>query len=350
MVLTSQLQVEVISNDLNISFAKENDIDDIMSFIDSEWKKEHILARDESFFRYEHQNKDQINFVISRNQNKDIIAVLGFIPSAIDEVSDVSTVIWKVSKKAQNPVLGIQLLKYLQNSKGIRTVLSVGINEKTIGIYKYLGMYTDSLKQYVIVNKNIKKFNIAKIDSCINSTINNQALNTEYAIKLINEEKELLNFNFEINKHNIPFKNKKYFIKRYLQHQIYQYDVYGIFINGIPEVLFVTRIQYFNDSKVLRIVDYIGEQKYLDHLGSFMTKLLETEHFEYADFYCFGFEHDTLCNAGFQSVDPKSDELIIPNYFAPFTQKNVTIHFFADTKQIDLLKICKADGDQDRPN
>lgn len=333
-----------------ISLASIDDIRSIMSFINSEWREGHILARDQYFFRYEHQYKDQINFVVSKDKDMQINGVLGFIPSALDEESDVSTVIWKVAKNSENPILGIQLLQYLQTIKGIRTVLSVGINKKTIGIYQYLGMYTNSLNHYVIINKDINEYKIAKIANPENFHDRKPILNEEYEIKLIKEEVQLSGFDFEKYRQNISYKNDKYFNKRYFQHPVYQYDVYGVYVEDKIISLAVTRVQSYNESKVLRIVDYIGEEDTLESLGNFFSELLAKERYEYADFYCFGLNKEVLKKAGFYLVDYSVEDLIIPNYFAPFVQQNVPIYFFADTDKIEKLRLFKADGDQDRPN
>ena len=65
---------------------------------------------------------------------------------------------------------------------------------------------------------------------------------------------------------------------------------------------------------------------------------------------CYGFNEETLSKAGFRKINLESEEIIAPNYFSPFIQENIKINFMADTKEINKLRICKADGDQDRPN
>lgn len=346
--LIFQLLEGVFFNLMNIFLATVNDIADIMSFINSEWKENHILAKDESFFRYEHQNHDNVNFIISKNEEMKLNGVLGFIPSALEEKSDVNTVIWKVSKNNNNPVLGIQLLQYLKTLKNIRNILSVGINKKTIGIYQYLGMYTGTLHQYVMINRDIKEFEIAKIEN-FKDFHTFPVSDEKYHVKLL-QESDLLQFDFEQFRDNITFKNEKYFIKRYFQHPIYKYKVYGIYESDKIFALVVTRIQNCNDSKILRIVDYIGEDIYFEKFGSFFSDMLSKEGYEYVDFYCFGLDSEIIKKAGFHFIDISKQDLIIPNYFSPFVQENIPIHFFADTDKIDCLRLFKADGDQDRPN
>ena len=342
--------MELIFDKLSISIASFIDGIEIMSFINSEWKEGHILARDEDFFIYEHHNKNQINFVISKNSRGRINGVLGFIPSALGEVSDVCTVIWKVSKNSQNPILGIQLLQFLKKKIDIRTILSVGINKKTIGIYKYLGFFIGTLKHYVLLNKNIQEFKIGKVPdleflnniSCIAKDL--------YSVKYIKNEFDLLSFQFEKYEQNIPYKNKDYFEKRYFQHPIYQYDVIGIYNSKSLVGIFVMRVQAYNGAKALRIVDFVGEENSIQCFGNFILEVIQNEGYEYADFYCFGLDNKILNNAGFYLVDSFKEDLIIPDYFSPFLQKNMIINFCVDTENIELIKLFKGDGDQDRPN
>ena len=55
-------------------------------------------------------------------------------------------------------------------------------------------------------------------------------------------------------------------------------------------------------------------------------------------------------SSGFKLINQNSNELIIPNYFNPYLQKNIQIYFFVDSKDIDKVILFKGDGDQDRPN
>ena len=94
---------------MKISRATTDDISGIVSFIDKEWKENHILVRDEKLFQYEYQyNNNKINFLIAR-ENNHIIGILGFIPYSInrkyyiEENSDYCLSVWKVSKNLKSP-------------------------------------------------------------------------------------------------------------------------------------------------------------------------------------------------------------------------------------------------------
>ena len=57
---------------LEIRFAKLLDTDNIMKFIHSHWKENHILSRDKDLFLYDYQDNDMINFVIAIDNKNNI--------------------------------------------------------------------------------------------------------------------------------------------------------------------------------------------------------------------------------------------------------------------------------------
>jgi len=329
----------------HIRLANISDISQIMIFINDNWKENHILARDKDFFIYEHQDNNIINYVISLEDNE-INGVLGFIKYS-DNNSDIATVIWKALKNDTHPMLGIELLEFLRNHKKYNIIFSPGINKKTIGIYNYLDIYTNHLNQYIIVNNNIKDYKILQIKDENKLIDHNFIMNTDYIIKEIKNNE--LEFNFD-DYNYIPHKDKAYFIKRYFNHPIYNYTVYSIEKNNLFSSLLVTREVFVEKSKILRIMDFLGNENDLIYISNYLHKIVIDNNYEYIDFMCYGFDDEILKKASFSKVDIKSDELIAPNYFAPFLKENIQINFMADTKDIDKLRICKADGDQDRPN
>ena len=112
-----------------INTAILSDTDEIMEFINSEWEQNHILSKNKDFFLYEYANKDGLNFVISKSEDR-INGILGFLRSSSDENSTVWTTMWKVSKSNGSPILGLRMLNYLR-SQGYKSVMSSGINAAT---------------------------------------------------------------------------------------------------------------------------------------------------------------------------------------------------------------------------
>ena len=331
---------------LDIRFAQAIDTDNIMKFIRNHWKKNHILSRDKDLFLYEYKDKDMINFVIAIDNKNNIYGILGFIKSS-NSNSDIWAAVWKTIKHDSHPMLGIELIEYLRNSNKYNKLTCSGINPKTIAIYHYLGIYTNVLRQYIIINQNIQKFNILSIENDKFIRQANFIESSKYNLVKLKESE--LDFDFDIQE-LIPHKDKNYFIKRYFNHPIYIYDIYGIYKAKTLTALVVTREVSFENSKILRIMDYLGSEADMVYITKYLYQIVLDNEYEYIDFMCYGFDENILKKACFTKIDLNSKELIAPNYFTPFVQENITINFMADTKEIDKLRICKADGDQDRPS
>jgi hypothetical protein len=331
---------------LTIKFATTSDVENIMVFIDKHWRKNHILSKDKKLFLYEYQAVKRINFVIAIDDNNEVFGALGFIKSS-DDTDDIWAAMWKVIKHEKHPMLGIELLQYLIDSEDYNLLTCVGVNPNTIGIYTYLGIYTNHLDHYVMINKTIESFNILKVNN-IDSLLKTPLIGkNEYTLKKINERQ--VDFDFEKREY-IPHKDKKYFIKRYFNHPTYDYNVYGIFKGDLLSSLVVTREVSLGESRVLRVMDYLGDERDIVNISNYLYQLVVDNNNEYIDFMCFGFSNIILEKAGFLKINLESTEIIAPNYFAPFVQENIKINFMADTKEINKLRFCKADGDQDRPN
>ena len=328
-----------------IRFATIDDVESIMQFIDIYWKKGHILALNRELFLYEYQEGKRINFVVSEDTQGRLTAVLGFIKTA-RTMGGIWLALWKVASHVKVPMLGISLLDFLNKSSESNLLMSNGINTKARGIYRYLGYYTGHLNQYVMINKSIDDFKILKLKISMQS----HTFDTSNDIKLQRVYENTLSFDFEANKKQIPHKDKAYFTKRYFHHPIYEYEVYDVFKGREVIALLVMREVQVGSAKALRMVDYMGDEQALSFVSQSLYDMLITHDYEYVDFMCFGFDEVALHNAGFMKVDPDSDTLVVPNYFSPFVQENIKIHFFADTIEINRLRMCKSDGDQDRPS
>ena len=337
-------------NKNKISIATLNDIDEIMKFIDDEWKKGHILGVSKDYFLYEYKNKENLNFVISKNHSNKINGILGFLKSSSDINSTIWTTMWKVCKSSGSPMLGVDILNFLRK-QGFRSVMSIGINFETIGIYDYLRFHVGVLDHYFIPNNKITERKI--------SIIPDRILQTEFT-KV--QEKKLLSFkklelndiddDFSFNKYifRIPYKDLNYFNHRYFQHPIYHYELYGAY--GAEELAAIVVVRVFEhlDSTCMRIVDFYGDDDALSSVVAGLVELMSSNGHEYIDFFCLGLSKKIILESGFIEVNCEENDIIIPNYFEPFVQKNISIKYFTDSQNLENLRIYKADGDQDRPS
>ena len=335
-----------MSNLNNISIAKLDDVEEIMQFIDNEWQKGHILGTNRDFFLYEYKNGELLNFIISKNQSNKINGILGFLKSSSDVDSTIWTTMWKVLKSTSSPMLGIEILNFLRKQE-FKNIMSIGINSKTIEIYKYLGLNTGILEHYFIPNYNINKNQIAIIPTYLKNNISLPIINKDVICKKIKIKEIEDSFNFNKYKYLNTCKDLNYFKKRYFQHPIYKYDIYGSYKDSKLHAMLVVRISSYLQSSCIRIVDFYGDEDFLDSISMTLVKIMHKKNYEYIDFLCLGLDPTTILKAGFIKVN---DDVVIPNYFEPFIIKNTLINVFTDSLDLENINIFKADGDQDRPS
>lgn len=326
-----------------IRFATLQDVDDIMDFIRLHWRSDHVLATNKSFFLYEYQDGNDINFVIGIDTTtQQIVGVCGFIKNSRDrEGSDIWGSLWKVIK-TDNPALGIQILEFIPENTKCRTFSSLGIAPRTLPIYDFLKYKTNKLKHFYRLKDKVS-YQVAGISE---KKIVPFLADKNYSLRRLSNPEEISEKVFE-NRDRLPYKDRWYMEKRYFKHPEYSYQIYVI-DDGSEDSLLVAREVNCFETKLLRIVDFIGDAGKLAHLGRSFQQWLDLEDYEYIDFYCFGIDDEILRYAGFQ-LREESDSNIIPNYFEPFVLKNVELYFFNNIKA-DRFYIFKGDGDQDRPN
>jgi hypothetical protein len=318
-----------------------------MSFIGREWKPDHILAIDREFFCYQHQVDDKINFLVAVNRETGSIDGLeGFIQYS-EELLDISAVMWSVGKHVRIPYLGVRVVNELKSQTGCRVYCGVGVNPKTaIPLHeKIMKHHVGKMEHYYRLSNAVSSFKIADIKE--RTTLPVRTSSAFMLQKLDNFKDAAARFDFGKYSWRRPFKDGWYVKKRYFEHPIYRYQIWGVVDTyGNTVGLLVGREIEQYSAKVLRIIDYIGDVAPLGGIGFSIERLIDDGAYEYADLYCCGLNRELLERAGFVYRGP-DDENIIPNYFEPYVLKNIDIHY-ATTHEDSVL--FKGDADQDRPN
>jgi hypothetical protein len=114
----------------------------------------------------------------------------------------------------------------------------------------------------------------------------------------------------------------------------------------IISAFFVCREVEKEGVKILRIIDYIGEEKYFANLGFSFQTLIDENNYEYIDCYCRGISEKTMNNAGLIKRK-ETDANIIPDYFEPFYCKNIDIYYFTNTTE--NFRAFRGDANHDQP-
>ena len=328
-----------------IRFAKYEEIEEVMQFIDTYWKKDHILARNREFFEYEMVVDGKVNFVIAKDRETGVIHGLhGFLMASKDEDKfDTWGSIWKVIDGSIG-FLGLEIVKRLELYTNTRAFLSIGGNPKTtVPILQKIRHFEDVGKmQHFYCLAKQENYRVAKVGH-----YEPFVENREYQVQLIplSDIAELERiYDFSCNADAFPYKDAWYINHRYFEHPIYTYQVYGLKEDKKVQALLICREQEYGEAKVLRIVDYIGKPKLFGGISGFLKDGLEK--YEYIDLYCYGFDTSYVRQAGMIELQ-ENDTNIIPNYFAPYVAENIDI--WVGTPRGKAV-FFKADGDQDRPN
>ena len=325
-----------------IRFAMNSEIPSIMKFIGEHWKKNHILSYDRSFFEWQYMS-DKLDYVIGMDDEKKIHGMLAFISYDSTDKRDIATSMWKAQEGSG--FLGIKMLLYLLDECPHRVLFSPGINIKTSEqIYRRMGILTGTMKQWYRL-RDISDYKIATISVKTIPRRSSQINGNFIRYQTFSDLLSTFNYDKYVTKDMIPYKSRIYFEKRYFQHPSYQYLVYGVERDGEVRAVIVLRIQKCNGSQAIRFVDCLGNYAEIAYATAGLDLLLDEFDAEYVDMYESGLSDEMLRGAGWLPV--KESGNIIHNYFSPFEQRVVDIHYCTSNPDIVLFR---GDGDQDRPN
>lgn len=344
----------------DIRIARQGEVDDIVTFIKNHWNENHIFVKDKAFFKWMYDGKGgQFNFMIARERSDNSLqAIWGFVLSSLTkgDITDVSGSMWKVRSDTKNiPFLGCELINRLSKFVKYRDHLGSGLNPRTAVLFykNYFNRFVEKMAHYYILNETIDTYQIAKVPSSYNRTVlcqmktNSTITNNTIEIEEL-QDISMIERSFDLKSTKaIPHKDAKYLHKRYFAHPYYKYLAWGIKRNGssaFSGILFMREVQA-NAKKALRIIDFLGDTEVFAFIGNALHEYIVTNKYEYVDLYCVGVPETSILEGGFIKRD--NDNIIIPNYFEPFEQKNVDI--WAQYQHKGVL-VFKGDGDQDRPN
>ncbi len=153
---------------IKISLCDFSDVEQLLSFIDSDWKKDHIFVRDRKLFDWQHKGKDNYNFVVAKNED-DIVGILGYIPlaqysSILAENNELWLAIWKVKDGINKPGLGLMMLKFLNKKYNNPSICSIGLSKQVIPIYKAFKYQIGVLSHLAFFNNGMDDFKICTPD------------------------------------------------------------------------------------------------------------------------------------------------------------------------------------------
>ncbi len=209
-------------------------------------------------------------------------------------------------------------------------------------MYKARRLPIDIMRQYYILNEDVDEFIIA-------GNVNKKDYNIQGGGS---EKSELRWINiYDVKENEVqpcyrPLKSLRFFINRYEKHPIYKYKFLGLYKEAELKAILAVREITVGASKVLRIIDVLGELQ--GNIYESSQKLMKDNNYEYLDLLNYGIDEDLFFKMGFSNLNLNDSNPIIPNYFEPYVKENVKFEISYKAKFPYVA--FKGDADQDRPN
>jgi hypothetical protein len=340
-----------------IHLCRSGSVESLRSFIDEYWETSHILSDHEELLNwlYYDELREHYNFALARSASSDeIIGILGFIPTYIfDEYllneSVTWLTIWQVRDDVDQSGFGLQLLNYVANYQSPSAVGAIGINYEVADIYRRLRYRIESLDQYYIINKNFDNFSL--LDGFSGTYMSEEGVETNSQIEEMTGKFDRIENQFDLRKsdEDVPQLSTNYVKNRYITHPFFDYQIYAVVKNEEYAGMIVVRPVSQNGSKALRWVEFLGDPAALEGIGKEIQHTLQDQGAEYIDIYNYGVHDDLWSAAGMLRREPSSD-IVVPNHYAPYEQRNIDITFAYKTPDKVEPTIYNGHADMDRPN
>lgn len=349
-----QQMIKFFEQEYEFKICSKAEITEVIDFIDNHWQKNHALVLSRPLMDWQHFDtiNNRYNFSFARHrQSGEIHALQGLIPSSQYDPEILNPIvwggIWKVRSDINNSGLGMMVRLYGEIEIPGCARGGIGLSNDASSIEKKLNIRNGICNQYYMLNRKILHFRLAanippghpepKFASNPSKTI----------IPL--KEDDYYNAEGPAFTGIPPYKSKNYYLNRFYRHPIYTYHVAGILEAKQLIGVFFYRICEAQDSRCIRIVDYFGTGDSLPGNADNFQKLMEDTSAEYIDFFNTGINPELFFQTGFD--ERHRSDIIIPNYFEPFLQKNIELAYSLSSKDPNFpILFFKADGDQDRPN
>ena len=345
--------IEKLNENYDIRFCRIDEFDEMIEFIDTYWRKNHIFVLSKEMFDFQHLNleDDRYDFLIAKHKESgEIHSILGFVTSNHFDRDikgvEVWPAIWKTRDDIKVKGLGVGLFYYLKEHMHIDNISPIGLSPISLGIYKHWNFETGKTRHYVFPNQNLSESYLCdNLDMIEKRTLDEDTLKLE---KIDLEDYEKIDENEEVFADLNKYKSKKYYINRFYKHPLYKYDFYAIKDEHVRAIMIARQCGHLGHN-CLRIVDFIGDIAYLKNVGNQLVALMDKNGYEYIDFVEVGLDDAVLNAAHFVDKD-NYEGLVVPNYFEPFEKRNIYLDYALRSIDGDKAIFFKADSDQDRPN
>lgn len=344
--------IKIFGREYDFHFCDVSEINEVSIFIDSHWKRGHILTKSKELMDWQYYDplNNRYNFIIARHKaTQEIHGIEGFISTQQydHDIKDcmVWGAIWKTRDDLALPGLGAIIKQFREKNVHAKYSMEIGISEDAMTYSKKLNKMVFSLTPYYMLNPLKTNYHLIEPNLYVN-----EEHNIEYGMQrnisgvLCDADmwnKELFSF-IDMP----PYKSNRYYYNRYFLHPIYKYQCLVLRSEDLDEAIFYRIVSVENVNCII-FADYIGKGKLLAHSNKIIEKLMVENDAEYILFLTYSEFDNEITNCGFKNAE--KDGSVVPVYFEPFLKKTVKIY---GTTNMDTIywPVFKGDADQDRPN
>lgn len=352
---------------VEIRFSKTSDEPQILQFLRTHWRANHIFVTHPEVLQWQHKSPDapldELTFVFARRLDvagtPEIVGLLGFIPfrrfDTSADWSELALAIWKVREDVEAPGLGLQLLKAIERKYRPALICAIGISKEVEPIYSALGYKVGRLSHAALFREVPPKGEPVAL-GVPNSARRRLLVDGNIAMMpIVGPVLPISLSSTDIDRIGLiglPRKSWTYILNRYVRHPYYEYQIRAVAAEHSLMAIVIWRQVSTPYGKVLRIVDVIGNSEVLARCGGHLQRELADSESEYVDLMQWGINSQTLSAGGF-AIAGEHEGLVLPIHFEPFSRCKVQIRLafriapdFVDRK----VQLFRADSDQDRPN
>jgi GNAT superfamily N-acetyltransferase len=343
---------------IKVSVCHAEEEPSLRDFLRDHWRRDHVFVQNPALLAWQHGSSvrpDSINFIVARDlDTEELVGCLGFVPPsqfdpALAGKGDYWWAIFKVRNDQAGRGVGKQIIHAFEKTQAPVSIGGFGLSEMVIPIYRKLGFRIGRVHHYYMVNPGFENFLLlGNFDGrhCAGPISGSAEL-------LPVASREVQRFAARIQPRvtpQRPHKSPRYFFERYGNHPWYDYLLHGLVLDGTEFGLLVTRSCIHQGATALRVVDYWGDHEALSQAGPALQSLLERHQAEYLDVYNLGVDPGIFARAGLIQR-PDDSTVVVPNYFEPFTAKNVNLDYMLRNRdEAGPYVLFKGDSDQDRPS
>ena len=327
---------------INIRRAEIKDIPMIMQFLDEHWLKGYALAHNRELFDWQFVKGDKVNIWIGVDDEEEkMYAMQGGIVYSSKENADVSGMLW-VAIKSDNPLLAIEVGDAMYSGLNPQNDFAIGLLDDSVKVLKKLNKNIVYLDHYYRL-ADIEKYEIATVKEKLIPRVSDYGYSCR-SFSEFSEFKEIITEkSLELGK---PSKDYDYIEWRYWKHPVFSYEKWSISDEeGHRVAVMITREEVYKEAKSCKIIDYYGDEKYLERIGSEIDRIMDENKYEFIDVYSYGISDHTYKMAGFIRCNVDSEN-VITNLFQPYIAKNTNI---AIIKPEVSARLFRGDADQDKP-